>query len=87
MAKWEYTIKNGLKLREAIDSYNLEGVRDQLIECYAELAEKMGETSLAEFIDEKIDNLRMMTTVNEDIDFELAEFYEFCDTIRAWVAI
>lgn len=89
MARWDYTLHWGKQLREAIDDEDIEMVVKCLIACYRELLNKLNEEDKdwKEFdIEDAIFNLENFD-YDEDVDDYLAEFYDLCDDVRAWVAV
>lgn len=91
MAKWNYTLRFGKNLREAIDAEDVEAVVKCLIACYRELLNKLSDEDKEwkEFdIDDGISCLEAYDGDDEDeIDYYLSEFYDICDDVGAWVAI
>ena len=88
MAQWNYTLKWGKHLREAIYDEDVEMVVKCLIACYRELLNKLSDEDKEwkEFdIEQEIFCLECYDE-DEDIDGYLAEFYDICDDVRAWVA-
>lgn len=89
---WRYTLRNGAKLRNAIDLEDGEGIRDALLACYKELLDK-------DFIDEYdyddwTEEIRDADWEDEygnldddAIDFELDQLYDLCDNIDVFVAL
>ena len=89
MAKWNYTLKWGKQLREAIDAEDVELVVKCLICCYRELLNKLSDDDKEwkQFdIEDAIYNLENFDG-NEDVDEYLEWFYDICDDVRAWIAI
>lgn len=96
MAQWNYTIRFGKQLREAISSEDMDIVVKCLIACYRELLNKLSEEDrdYYEFdIEDTIESLDYLDRMGvddedeEEIDDRLAEFYDLCDDVGAWVAI
>ena len=91
MAKWNYTLRFGKNLREAIEAEDAEMVVKYLIACYRELHNKLSDEDRdwKEFdIEDGIECLETYDGEDEDeIDYYLAEFYDICDELGAWVAI
>ena len=89
MKKWNYKLTSGPALRKAIDDGDLDETLSCLIESYAELENLVNRPTISEDIDLKIEELRMLQSddgVDEDeVDFELSEFYDLCDRLGAWV--
>lgn len=89
MAQWNYTLKWGKHLREAIDAEDIEMVVKCLICCYRELLNKLSDEDKEwkEFdIEEEIFCLENFDE-EEDVDGYLECFYDICDDVRAWIAI
>ena len=89
MAKWNYTLRFGKNLREAIESGDVEATVKCLIACYRELLNKMDEENRDYYesdIEDTIFNLEHFD-VSEDVDDYLEVFYDICDDVRAWVGI
>lgn len=91
MAKWNYTLHFGKNLREAIKAEDVEAVVKCLIACYRELLNKLSDEDRdwKEYdIEDGIERLENYDEDDEDeIDYYLAEFYDICDDVGAWVAI
>ena len=89
MGKWNYTLRFGKNLREAIEAEDVEAVVKCLIACYRELFNKMNEDDKDYYesvIEDTIFNLENFDE-GEDVDDYLEEFYNVCDDVRAWVGI
>lgn len=89
MGKWNYTLRFGQNLREAIDEGNVEATVKCLIACYRELQIKLSDEDkeLIEFdIEDAIFNLENFDP-SEDVDDYLECFYDICDDVRAWIGI
>lgn len=89
MAQWNYTLKWGKQLREAICAEDEEFTVRCLIACYRELLDKLSDEDKAwkQFdIEDTIFNLENFD-YDEDVDDYLEEFYNICDDVRAWIAI
>lgn len=101
MANWNYKLKSGKALRDAIRSEDNIAILNALKDCYTEINEAMpdwyDEDSLAddfEDIDSLIDDCENYTrydlTLNdviESIDGELQLFYDVCDDLKIWVEL
>ena len=89
MANWDYTLRWGKHLHEAIEAEDVEMVVKCLIACYRELLNKLSDDDKDwyEFdIEDAIFNLENFD-YDEDIDEYLECFYDLCDELRAWVTI
>ena len=89
MARWNYTIRAGKFLREAIESEDTTLVVSRLLQCYRELLNKLSDEDKEwkQFdIEDAIFNLENFDE-NEDVDEYLEWFYDLCDDVGAWVAI
>lgn len=99
MNRWKHHIKNGKKLRKAINDDNKIQTLEALKECYKEINRIMVsvfddddlEDILSE-IDNQLDNCENyedydMTEddVQDEINYMLRNFYDFCDDWRIWV--
>lgn len=99
MSRWKHHIKNGKKLRKAINDDNKIQTLEALKECYKEINKIMVsvfddddlEDILSE-IDNQLDNCKNyedydMTEddVQDEINYLLRQFYDFCDDWRIWV--
>ena len=93
MAKWNYTLRFGKNLREAIEAEDVEAIVKCLIACYRELLNKLSDEDKdwKQFdIEETIEILTYYEADpddEDDIDYYLSEFYDICDDVRAWIAI
>lgn len=89
--RWTYTLKNGKKLRDAINSEDAKKVAEELINSYKELFEQ----GLIDEYDyktwtEDIEWLDLDTDSEdafENINYELGNFYDLCDNINVWVSL
>lgn len=92
MAKWKYTIKSGVSLREAIDNEDTEQAVKCLLSCYKELLDKLNEWDEQDYETDIHDSIGVLMAYelcsDDDEDFindALAEFYDLCDELGAWV--
>lgn len=98
---WKYKLKNGKALRDAVDSDDFDEILTQLANCWREINQYMpdayGEDDLEKDLDE-IENQRdslenyddydmSYEDVEEEINYLLNDFYEFCDNTRIWVEL
>lgn len=87
-ARWTYELKCGKELREEIYEGNCERVFNVLQKAYKELFEaKLIDKSdydlyTDEFIIYDADGLE-----DDDVNYELSEFYDLCDELGVWVSI
>ena len=89
MAKWNYTLRFGKHLREAIDAEDVQLVVKCAICCYRELLNKLSDEDKdwkQYDIEDAIFNLENFD-YDEDVDDYLGEFYDLCDELGAWIAI
>lgn len=88
MARWTYELKCGKELRYAIEEDNCERTLNILEKAYKELleAELIDENDYEWYTDEfivyDVDDLD-----DDDINYELSEFYALCDSIGVWIPI
>lgn len=93
MAKWEYTILKGKALRGAIESGDEQLVVKALLACYRELYAKLTDED-KEWKGYDIEDCIEILTYYEhdpddedDVDYYLADFYDLCDELRAWITL
>lgn len=86
MAKWNYTLKNGVQLREAIHNEDAARVLEELKVCYKELlkAKQIDGDDYDSYIDQ-IEGYDEDDIDEFTVDYELSEFYDLCDNLRIWV--
>lgn len=93
MSKWQYKLKSGSALREAIDNEDEEQVVKCLLLCYKELLKKLTDEDKewkGYDIEDSIEVLRLYALDpddGDDVNYYLEEFYDLCDELRAWVEI
>lgn len=90
---WKYRIKSGSALREAIDNEDVEQVVKCLLRCYKELYNKLSEEDKewkGMDIEDAIEILTLYVVDpddEDDVNYYLADFYDICDDVRAFVAL
>ena len=96
MAHWKYRLNSGSALREAIDNEDMEQVIKCLLSCYQELLDKLDEWDEQDYEIDIQDSIGVLMAYelcpDEDdeesyINDQLAEFYDLCDELRAWVEV
>jgi hypothetical protein len=93
MAHWDYTITNGTILHTAIENGSTKETIDALIMCLDELYSKLTSEDKAYIgydIEDMTEVLKYMdaSETNEDeLDDYLADFYDMCDSLRAWITL
>ena len=93
MANWNYTIRSGKALREAIDEGDSALVVSRLLQCYRELLNKLSDEDKAwkgNALEDTIEVLALYVIDPDDednVDYYLEEFYDICDDVRAWITI
>ena len=101
MATWNFKLKSGKALRQAIDSEDIVDILTALEDCWREIHEKMpddyDENDLENDLDEienQLDNAENYDDydmseedVREEVDYLLDQFYDFCDNVRIWVEL
>lgn len=89
MTKWDYIIKSGKELREAIHNEDIEQTVKCLISCCEELLRKLNlrdKDDFEEDINDIIDTLYDIDSYDIDtVDDCLRDFYDICDYVAAWV--
>lgn len=84
--KWNYTLKSGVALRDAIDSGDTKAVLANLRRCYRELT-KSGFIDAYDF-ERYTEDLELIDETDYvDVDYELDNLYDLCDSLRVWVAL
>ena len=94
MAKWNYTIRGGKFLREAIDEGNINRVVSCLLQCYRELFNVLSEEDkdwkgfdIEDAIEIIASEALEFYHDEDEVDDYLEVFYDLCDELGAWVAI
>lgn len=101
MRKWTYELMTGRQLRQAISDDDMVATLDALKECWKEINKAMpdiyDEDDLEydlEELDNQLDNCEncedySMTEddIQDEINWQLSRFYDFCDEWRIWVEV
>lgn len=93
MKIWKYKCRNGIKLRAAICKDDTVSVLLALIDCYNEIASNYYTDDddfaeeCADYIEEINDLFKYGTFEDDDVDYELNEFYDFCDNLNIWIEL
>ena len=91
MAKWEYTLRNGKALHEAIENEDEQLVVAFLKICYKELYDQLSDEDKEWKGFDIIDNMDALDVIDLDdednINDALDEFYDLCDELRAWITL
>ncbi len=93
MAQWNYTIRWGKQLREAISAEDAEFTVRCLIACYRELLNKLSDEDREKYKYDIEDTIEVLTLYRaypddeDDVDYYLDEFYDICDDVRAWITM
>ncbi len=88
MARWKYVLKCGKELRDAIYEGNCNYALGIIEKAYKELLEAklIDEFDYERYTDEftvyDVDDLD-----DDDINYELNELYDLCDSIGVWIPI
>ena len=89
MAQWNYTLKWGKQLHEAIHEEDVSMVVKCLIACYRELLNKLSDEDRDWNQFDIEDAIWCLENYDEDtgddIDYYSDEFYDICDNVRAWI--
>ncbi len=87
--KWNYTLTAGKGLRSAIGDGDAQMVLLHLIVCYRELLDaKCIDTDDYEHYTEEVRQCVYGAEIDEDeVDYELSEFYDLCDALRVWIPV
>ena len=83
--KWNYTLKCGTELREAIHSGDCMGSLRLLDKAYQEL--KRAKIIDADDYERYTEDFWLYDedVTEDDVDFELSNFYDLCDSLRVWI--
>lgn len=95
MVEWDYIINSGAALRQAIYDGSTEQTVKCLIKCYTELHNKLSKEDIEDYeyeIENAYEALKNYTVGideedEENINYYLEEFYDICDSVRAFVAL
>ena len=102
MTKWKYNLSDSTskRLRNAIDNEDYAEVKQALIDAYNEIYELIGDDSIFDEYDRDryIEDVEYLNAEPEDIDtswedieddfnYELDNFFDFCDNLRVWVGL
>ena len=93
MAMWKYTIESGSALHEAIYDGNTERTVSCLLKCYQELYNKLCKADKEEYEYEIEESIEILTYYEadpddeDDVNYYLEEFYDLCDSVRAFIKI
>ena len=88
MARWKYVLKCGKELRKVIEEGSCNRTLSIIEKAYKELLEAnlIDEESYEWYTDEfnvyDVDDLD-----DDDINYELRELYDLCDSIGVWIPI
>ena len=97
--KWDYNLKNGVALRNAIKIEDYGQIKNSLIAAYKEINEVMPEKFDEYDLEDKLEDLEFLDIepdadieiseddVRENWDYELSDFYELCDNLNIWVSL
>ena len=90
---WKYKLKSGLSLREAIYKDDAEQTAKCLLFCCVELNRKLRGEDKSDYALELEDMQSSLECFEVDEDAEdnlncyLADFYDICDSVGAWIEI
>lgn len=97
--KWDYQLKNGVALRNAIDAEDYGQIKNSLIAAYKEIHEVMPEKFDEYDLENKLEDLEYLDTepdedieiseddIRENFDYELNDLYDLCDNLNIWVSL
>lgn len=85
---WNYTLKSGVALRNAIDSEDVDEILTQLHNAYDELHSVgiIDDLDFSRAVDD-LDDVELADDIEDAIDFELTNLYDLCDNLNVWVAV
>ena len=98
MAKWNYTLRCGRALKAAIEAEDSAEIINQLRCAYRELADKgmIDEEDYLRYTEDfdsleqdmwEEDSADYAEEAEDEINWELDQFYDLCDNIGVWVAL
>ena len=86
---WNYTLKSGIALRDAIDSEDTDEILKQLEKCYIELL--TNDIIDQQEYDYSVNQLYIIDPDDEyaedEIDYQLNDFYDLCDNLDVWIPL
>lgn len=97
--RWNYQLKSGKALRQAIDSGNPYDVLSKLEDAYSEIADNMSQWFSGEDLEDVIDDIDYVRDTldnyadydmdeldaEDEVDGLLDQFYDLCDDLRIWI--
>ena len=85
--RWNYTLKCGKALRDAIKAEDIPEIFNQLKRAYQELLAKglIDEYDYEEYTEDF--EFYSDEEDEETVDYELGDFYDLCDNLGVWVAL
>ena len=103
MAVWDYNLSpaTSRRLRRAIQEDDYAGVKQALIDAYNEIYDLIGDEDIFDEYDRDgyIDDIEMLDTepdidsdiyendIEDSFNYELDNFFDFCDNLRIWVGL
>lgn len=93
MGNWKYSLRSGGKLRVKINSDDKYGTLEALIDCYKEIRDNFesDDEFLADDCNEYIEDITDMldddNIDDDDVNYQLSEFYDMCDNLGIWVKL
>lgn len=97
--QWKHELTSGKKLRQAIDSENYEEVKNALKDCYREINQLIPDDFEEYQLEDKLEELDILDTepnadfdvdeddVEDNWNYALSDFYDFCDAYNIWVSM
>lgn len=91
--KWKYTLESGSALREAICNEDIMQTAECLRNCCIELNRKLRGEDKSDYaldLDDMCDSLwcfEVDEDAEENLNCYLADFYDICDAVGAWIEI
>jgi len=91
--RWEYELKCGKALREAIQDGDLPEVLRQIQNGYRELADNgiIDEDDYERYTEDfemyLYDDFQDWDDPEETVDYELDNFYDLCDAVKVWIPL
>ena len=88
MTAWRYELKVGAELRKAIDREDYADVLDKLADAWREIHDQFPDDYDEDDLERDLDDIDIQREDldPEEIDYLLSNLYDYCDSMRIWVA-
>lgn len=92
MGRWQYTLKFGKALRNAIDEEDYSKILDCLVGCFSEINKALPDIYDTNELDCDLDDIFVIKDNYEDgedvedsINYKLEDLFDLCDNLGVWV--